>query len=786
MTRTSTPPRSVSPRPATTASRGVHRKSAILARAETRIKDAERAITTAPRDAFTAEEAPRRAIRAGATVSPAASRAIGLLAPPLAGMLGFVDPAAAGAVPAVCAIALGLPLIVARLAGKRALLPDPMGPLGTVLSVVIALIAASSGASAGALGAAGAAAGPEGAVVALAFALGVVEGGVVPGKRLAFALPLAALGLSLALIAAGAPATFVVAHALLLLGFGALGRGLFFGTLKAVQAREEARVDGELLRLYDDARFFGLVGSAEPGDKDAAEKRLVAQTLAVRDGCYRLLRLGARALRPDAAALYLIDASGTQLVLKEQLLDVEGPLAARIALGGTVTTTRSGAGGALTLALKKKQAVRLVDAESSSAVQAHRRGARAVLCAPLRDPFGARGEMRGVLVFDRSAADAFSEDDESFALALVEEIGALLRTERVLERLDGEHKKVASIFGAARAFGGVVRLDDAMDHALAAALDVAAQAGAPHATAALVVIERAPGATDDTSAVLRVRRVGGRAPELLACDDALSLADDTWLARAILQRTALPHVSLDKPLDTSDARGLYAAADARIRTLGDVRIAPLFSQGEPVAALVVAVPPGEKLRAAVVDGLLVAADLAGVALGGARLFETVEKQATTDGLTGLANRRTLDTRLDEAIARSRRLGTPLTVVLTDIDHFKSVNDTYGHGTGDEVLKGIARAIAATARTSDVVARYGGEEFCLVLEGTDPAGAVRLAERARLAIKGLRFETDMGPLSVTSSFGVALLTDDDDARSVRERADAGLYKAKQQGRDRVIL
>ena len=197
-------------------------------------------------------------------------------------------------------------------------------------------------------------------------------------------------------------------------------------------------------------------------------------------------------------------------------------------------------------------------------------------------------------------------------------------------------------------------------------------------------------------------------------------------------------------------------------------------------------PPGERLKPAVIDGLLVVADLAGVAIGGARLFETVQKQATTDGLTGLVNRRTLDARLGEAIARARRLQTPLCVVLGDIDHFKSVNDTYGHGTGDEVLKAVARALAVTARTSDVVARYGGEEFCMVLEGTDAAGAAQLAERMRLAIKVLGFETAKGPLSVTSSFGVALLGDDDDARTVLERADAGLYRAKQQGRDRVVF
>ena len=141
--------------------------------------------------------------------------------------------------------------------------------------------------------------------------------------------------------------------------------------------------------------------------------------------------------------------------------------------------------------------------------------------------------------------------------------------------------------------------------------------------------------------------------------------------------------------------------------------------------------------------------------------------------------------MDEAIARARRLRTPLCVLPGDIDHFKSVNDTYGHGTGDEVLKHVAHALTGVARTSDVVARYGGEEFCVVLEGTEQAGGVWLAERMRLAIKELRFATANGPLSVTASFGVTLLLDSDDAHTVRARADAALYRAKERGRDRVL-
>jgi len=150
------------------------------------------------------------------------------------------------------------------------------------------------------------------------------------------------------------------------------------------------------------------------------------------------------------------------------------------------------------------------------------------------------------------------------------------------------------------------------------------------------------------------------------------------------------------------------------------------------------------------------------------------------------NRRALDRRLDEAVARAKRSGQALCVLLTDVDHFKSVNDAWGHATGDEVLRGVAHSLEHQARTTDVVGRLGGEEFVVICEATDEAGARAGAERMRLAIKALTFETGKGPLSVTTSFGVAVWRNGESGHDVLARADQGLYKAKQQGRDRVVV
>jgi diguanylate cyclase (GGDEF)-like protein len=596
--------------------------------------------------------------------------------------------------------------------------------------------------------------------------LAVALGALVAGRRLAIALPLTALLLVVGLARVeGAVQTLV--HALFVFAFGALGRGLFFGTLRAAQHRQQQRIDGEMLRLTEDARLLRLLGTDVDGgdltEGQPAHKQLLARTLAAKDACYRLLDLGARALGADGAALYLWDDVRARLVLKEQCVEGEhAPM--------PVLTERQGVPG---LAHDQARAVRLCD--DGPTASAHRRHAAAVLAVPLRDgaiDSAPDSAPRGVLVFDRTRAAPFSEADERLALALARELVDALATERVLAALDQERRRIARVLTTARTLSGVVRLDEVLDQIAAATHELM-----PNAQVGLFTLERPEQPTDAVRVcAARVRGLSG-----VVEGQRTALDEQSWLGRAVLQREALPHTRLaDAP-----NRGLLCHGDDLCRTFGDVLVLPLVGQGDVGGVLAVATPAGLRWSANVRAALLALADLAGMALAGAQLFFLVEQRASTDGLTGLLNRRTLDEKLAEALARSRRSGGPLAVVITDIDHFKRVNDTYGHATGDDVLKAVAHALKRTARQCDVVARYGGEEFVLLLEGTDQVGALQLAERARTAVKGLSFATDKGPLAVTSSFGVSLLAPGDTGAALVERADQNLYRAKHAGRDRVV-
>jgi diguanylate cyclase (GGDEF)-like protein len=157
-----------------------------------------------------------------------------------------------------------------------------------------------------------------------------------------------------------------------------------------------------------------------------------------------------------------------------------------------------------------------------------------------------------------------------------------------------------------------------------------------------------------------------------------------------------------------------------------------------------------------------------------------------DELTGLHNRRYLMTRLNEEFERARRKGTALGLLMMDIDHFKVINDTFGHPAGDEVLRSIAQTLASMLREYDVGGRYGGEEFAVVLAETTAADMVRLAERIREKIEQLDDHGKASGIHVTISIGVAVLNDTDTTETLLHRADSALYRAKEEGRNRTVL
>lgn len=164
-------------------------------------------------------------------------------------------------------------------------------------------------------------------------------------------------------------------------------------------------------------------------------------------------------------------------------------------------------------------------------------------------------------------------------------------------------------------------------------------------------------------------------------------------------------------------------------------------------------------------------------------YALMKEWALFDGLTGIANRRRCEQALREAMARSERYGEPFTICLWDIDHFKQINDAYGHETGDQVLRQMAQVVRSRIRTADTVGRWGGEEFFLLLPHTRLPEAQQLVERLRCDIMAAIV---VGDRPVTASFGLAEYCNDDDPASLLARSDEALYTAKATGRNRVCV
>ncbi len=192
-------------------------------------------------------------------------------------------------------------------------------------------------------------------------------------------------------------------------------------------------------------------------------------------------------------------------------------------------------------------------------------------------------------------------------------------------------------------------------------------------------------------------------------------------------------------------------------------------------------------------------DTAGNIIGGAELFtdlsagnaitdklQELERLSFLDNLTQLANRRFVEMELDSRISEKERYGAPFGVVFMDIDHFKQVNDTYGHAAGDRVLRTVARTFMNTARPSDLMGRWGGEEFIAILGRIDEEGLRSAAERIRSLVENSPIREDGRTLQVTVSIGGTLAVESDTAERIIQRADDLLYRSKQDGRNRCTI
>ena len=380
-------------------------------------------------------------------------------------------------------------------------------------------------------------------------------------------------------------------------------------------------------------------------------------------------------------------------------------------------------------------------------------------------PLIENGKVQGVLCGDRRDDRPLSPEDEETLQQGVFQIERIRRHHALFERMESTKRQQAILYRASKALGAALSEEAAIDAGLRAAQEIAA-----FDFAALTRF-------DSDQRQHSVHAVCGEGAERFR---GLSFRDNhSLVAMAVRNRHYLPYRDSLRPQNVFTEK-------MPLKGMSSLLVLPLGVRDHVLGTWVLAAKRENVFEAAVRQNLRVLSNLLAVSLSNAAAFRRLEELATTDALSGCANKRKFLEELDAKIRAAQRFGRKLSLVVTDIDYFKKINDTYGHRAGDAVLRNLGELLRKFKRDTDLVARFGGEEFCVLCEETDAAGAKLFAERLREEVQEHSFMTEAGAIALTSSVGIATYPDDAaEGSALFHAADQALYAAKKRGRNRVV-
>ena len=548
-------------------------------------------------------------------------------------------------------------------------------------------------------------------------------------------------------------------HGAFIAAFALLNLVVLRAELARLRLQAQSRLEAELARVRDAARSYRLLGTARaeigpsmsrPGDEEKMTRSSVEE---IEGAVLFALDLLRRSLGLHTALLlWLGDARG-QARISELSTEadnvVDGPFDAGDGIIGAVVMRRAAVvlGGL-------KPGYKLPYYAGICPV-------RHLCGVPVMD----HGEPRGVLIVDRVDDRPFTAQEEEMLISATRHFVRAVQNERVFVQLERAKVEQGKLYRAAQALGAALTEVDVLDAGVRSAREVAL-----FDFAAVTLF-------DEASKMHEVRAVSGEEGDALV---GVRFAHNAGLvAMAVQNRHPLPyrgefdtahHVLFTKRL----------AAPAMHSTL----VLPLLVHDHALGTLVLGAKRAGALGDAVRPTLEVLASHMAVSLANARMLKKLEDMAMTDGLTSLLNKRALVDLAQQKVAGAIRFSRHLSVLVTDIDFFKKVNDAHGHDVGDQVIRGMADILRRAKRANDVVARFGGEEFVVVCEETEAKGAMLLAERIRKDVEASTFATPEGPLKVTCSVGVATFPEAGrDWETLFKAADAALYASKSGGRNR---
>jgi len=545
-------------------------------------------------------------------------------------------------------------------------------------------------------------------------------------------------------------------HGVFILLFGALNVVFTRAEIARVRERSRKALDDEKERVRDESRFFRLAGAASSNANADPEDKVFRSSLEqVHDALYHVLELLKATLDLNTCVLLMLDDESGDLRIVELATDsdevAEGPFDPGGGAVGAVATRG--------LVMKLENLKR-----GYKGICYYRDGAavKSFLGVPVED----RGKLRGALCADRLSGAPFDAKDEAVLVNAVSQVLRAIENERVFVQLEKSKREQTYLHHASTRLGAALTEDEVLEAALGAASDIA-----PYDLAAITLYD------PDT----RKHTVRMAVGELADKIDQLVFRDNTSLtAMAVKNRHYLPYRGEFDP-----KQQVVYTKRVKLTGMRSLLILPLIVGEKAIGTLAIAAKRGDAWGRAVRPTLTVLANQLAVAMSNAAAVRRLEELATTDGLTGCLNKRAFMEELERKLVSAERFGRKLSLLVTDLDHFKMVNDTYGHDVGDVVIKELGSILMRLKRDTDEVARFGGEEFCVLCEETDTEGAVILAERIREMVGETVFQSDLGEFSIQASIGVATFPmDAQTAPLLFKITDQALYAAKRGGRNRV--
>ncbi len=588
----------------------------------------------------------------------------------------------------------------------------------------------------------------------------------------AFARPAAALGTAgfcvlleaaIRVVGFGQGPDEIAPHAAFVGVFAFLNLSLFRAEIARVRRLSRMHIEGEIERMKAAARSYRLLGAptsaVERGSippRDDGDRLLRSGVDEIHQALEFALEVLRRSLGLRTAVLLWLDDDKQSLHIQEISTSDDniapGPFSAQ--------------GGIFAAALARSQAVSL---HGSKAVQhtvyyGEEPRVGSVCAAPLVE----HGHARGLLVVDRESDEPFTSQEEELVVATGRFALRAIENERVFVQLERAKIEQGKLYRAVEALAQAYTEGQVIEACVSSARELAS-----FDFAVVTLFDR----TTNEHEICAVSGEG--ATELVG---QRFRHNSGLVAMVVANRHPLPYRG-----DYDPARQVVFTRRLAPPAMPSLLVLPLLVHERALGTLILGARRRAAFGEAVRPTLEVLASHVAVSLANSRMLKRLEEMATTDGLTGLFNKRTLTDMADQKLKSSLRFKKPLSLLVCDLDHFKRVNDTYGHDIGDIVIKGFADVLKRTKRDTDVVGRFGGEEFLLVCEETDAEGARLLAERIRTELEATQFHSGEGTLRVTCSIGVATFPQAGrDWESLFKATDEALYVSKRGGRNRVTV